>query len=415
MNAFRYYTFSVLLTIVMFVSCNSQEQYREQEVKDFSQEQYRGQEVKDFSLVMTAEDSVISANVNGLGFALLKGITSNGDLQSSVFSPLSAASVLAMTINGTSGLALQDLEKIIGSSQCANDFFRKYIQGLPQSKDNSIRLNNLIAVDQKYPLNDSFVNQLQDSYQAVARNYDFSDIKTVSEINDWMKGCTEGRISEAIDKIDDQEGAIMINTLRLKSRWSDPFSSQLTKDRRFVKDDGDTIMIPMMYQEMPVEMMENDEYQALAKELELNHFKMLFVLPKKLSLSAFSSMMNLKMFYEILDSLQFIDDNIKISIPKFTVSSEFNYFESFKRLMPNAFGMNPDLTKMTPVPARINRMIQKSALEVMESGVEATSVTTEIYLFKGMSPSFCADHPFFYFIYDDISRTILFMGQFCGN
>lgn len=207
----------------------------------------------------------------------------------------------------------------------------------------------------------------------------------------------------------------MINTLRLKSRWSDPFSSQLTKDRRFVKDDGDTIMIPMMYQEMPVEMMENDEYQALAKELELNHFKMLFVLPKKLSLSAFSSMMNLKMFYEILDSLQFIDDNIKISIPKFTVSSEFNYFESFKRLMPNAFGMNPDLSKMTRVPARINRVIQKSALEVMEYGVEATSVTTEIYLFKGMSPSFCADHPFFYFIYDDISRTILFMGQFCGN
>ncbi len=28
---------------------------------------------------------------------------------------------------------------------------------------------------------------------------------------------------------------------------------------------------------------------------------------------------------------------------------------------------------------------------------------------------FSADHPFFYFIYDDISRAILFMGQFCGN
>lgn len=142
---------------------------------------------------------------------------------------------------------------------------------------------------------------------------------------------------------------------------------------------------------------------------------MLFVLPKKLTLSAFSSMMDLKMFYEILDSLQFIDDYIKTSIPKFSVSSEFNYFESFKRLMPNAFGMNPDLSKMTPVPARINRVIQKSALEVMESGVEATSVTTETFVVLGMSPSFCADHPFLYFIYDDISRTILFMGQFCGN
>ena len=43
----------------MFVSCNSQEQYREQEVKDFSQEQYRGQEVKDFSLVMTAEVQMV--------------------------------------------------------------------------------------------------------------------------------------------------------------------------------------------------------------------------------------------------------------------------------------------------------------------------------------------------------------------
>ena len=83
--------------------------------------------------------------------------------------------------------------------------------------------------------------------------------------------------------------------------------------------------------------------------------------------------------------------------------------------MPNAFGMNPDLSKMTRVPARINRVIQKSALEVMEYGVEATSVTTETYLFLGMSPSFSADHPFLYFIYDDISRTILFMGQFCGN
>lgn len=401
MKRFEYYTF-VLLTIMMLVSCNSREQYREQKMKDFS-------------LAMTAEDSVISANVNGLGFAIFKEITSKGNSQSFVLSPLSAASTLAMTTNGASGLALQELEQIIGSSQNTNDFFRKYIKASPHGKDNSVILNNLIAVDKKYPLNDSFVNLLQDSYRAVVNNYDFSDSKTVSEINDWMKECTGGRISKVIDKIDEQQAAYLINTLRFKSKWADPFSEDITEEWRFVKDNGDTIMLPMMYQEMSAEMMENDEYQALAKGMDLKHFKMLFVLPKKQTLSAFSSMINQKMFYEILDSLQLIDEDIRISIPRFSVSSEYNCSELFKRMMPNAFGSKPNLSRMSQEPFRINHVIQKTRIDVMESGVEATSATTMGYGSLGMSPSFCADHPFLYFIYDDISRTILLMGQYCGD
>ena len=156
MRRFEYYTF-VLLIFMMLVSCNSREQYREQKMKDFS-------------LAMTAEDSVISANVNGLGFAIFKEIASEGNSQSFVLSPFSVASTLAMTTNGASGLALQELEQIIGSSQNTNDFFRKYIKASPHDKENSVILNNLIAVDKNYPLNDSFVNLLQDSYQDCKRD-----------------------------------------------------------------------------------------------------------------------------------------------------------------------------------------------------------------------------------------------------
>ena len=120
MKRFEYYTF-VLLTIMMLVSCNSREQYREQKMKDFS-------------LVMNAEDSVISANVNGIGFAIFKEITSKGNAQSFVFSPFSAASVLAMTANGASESSLYEIEKYIGPSQNANDFFHKYIQASPHRR-----------------------------------------------------------------------------------------------------------------------------------------------------------------------------------------------------------------------------------------------------------------------------------------
>ncbi len=393
------------IAIIILVACNSRDaQTTNEDCEEL------------FSLVLNGEDSIVSGKINELGFALFKEMQATNQGHSFVFSPLCASTALAMLANGASGETLQEIERLIGSSKTANAFFHKYLQAMPHTQDYLLEMNGLIAVNQSNPLSGNFVELLKNDFQAVARNYNFNDSRTADAINNWISGLTEGRISNVISEIDNQEIALLISLLRIKSPWAVPFCETMTfvDNGHFVSESGDTIVHPMMFQEIPAYMMENEEFQALVKEFKMKHFSMLFVLPKNKTLNECLSMFNVQTFYETVESLRFEED-VQIEIPRYSTESEKNFSEMLRKLLPNAMGMKSNYARMSSVPSRVEKIIQKTRIDVAEGGVDAASTTLEETWYLSISPSFIADHPFLYFIYDDISRTILFMGQYCGN
>ena len=90
-----------------------------------------------------------------------------------------------------------------------------------------------------------------------------------------------------------------------------------------------------------------------------------------------------------------------------------------KKSLPRVFNQE-DVYFNAIVDDPINSLVlkeidHKTSIEVNEKGTRAYSVTEELWISISIKPEFIADHPFLYFVYDEATRAILLMGQFCGD
>jgi serpin B len=90
-----------------------------------------------------------------------------------------------------------------------------------------------------------------------------------------------------------------------------------------------------------------------------------------------------------------------------------------KKLYPSVFNKK-DVTFNAIVDDPFNSLElkeidHKTSIEVNEKGTRAFSITQGSWVLIALLPEFKADHPFLYFVYDEATRAILLMGQFCGD
>ncbi|KAM1798736.1 hypothetical protein ACFXTI_032634 [Malus domestica] len=97
-------------------------------------------------------------------------------------------------------------------------------------------------------------------------------------------------------------------------------------------------------------------------------------------------------------------------MPRFKFSSNFETSEILKDLglmLPFTNGL-PEMVDSPPGDAF--KMLHKSCIEVNEGGTEATAVTATQLMVSPKKIDFVADHPFMFFIRDEITRAVLFIG-----
>jgi serpin B len=106
---------------------------------------------------------------------------------------------------------------------------------------------------------------------------------------------------------------------------------------------------------------------------------------------------------------------VRVSFPKFKIKGDYDLVPSFKSLgLTDAFDTDANFSKISSQGVLIDQIKHKAVVEVDETGTVAAAVTAVSVALSGMPEeplSFKVDRPFLFFLVDNETGTILFMGR----
>ena len=173
----------------------------------------------------------------------------------------------------------------------------------------------------------------------------------------------------------------------------------------------------MMYHKARYGYYENKKFQFLEMPYKGDDVSMFVLLPKEIQgLSKIETSLNMDMINSSIKRMK--KEDVKVYFPKFKIGLSYGLRELMEKLgMKKAFTKGADFSKMTGNrELYISAIIHKTFIEVDEKGTEAAAATAVVMRMKSAGPpqscpEFKADHPFFYFIRENSTGTILFTGR----
>ena len=110
-------------------------------------------------------------------------------------------------------------------------------------------------------------------------------------------------------------------------------------------------------------------------------------------------------------------EEVDVFLPRFKLEENYDMEDVLRSLgMTDAFEQaTADFTGMSSArDLFLSKVMHKSFVEVNEEGTEAAATTAAIMKLRcaRITPRFCADHPFLFFIQHSKTNSILFCGRF---
>ncbi|MBR0025261.1 MAG: TonB family protein [Muribaculaceae bacterium] len=365
----------------------------------------------DKPFVLSSDDKLCVDKANELAFILLKKQSAEEPFKSFTFSPLSVSYALAMASNGASGATLKEIEALTGPSTATNSFYSRYVAHFTPS----VVMSNYLAMNKRFIINPDYIKAITGVYNAQVSNLDFGTSKATQQINDWIKQQSGGEFDNIVKETHPNEIIYLVNYLKFKALWENPFDKKFTFDREFTNDDGTTTIVPSMFRYFSELYYEDNTCQAVSMKYDNSEFRMLVVLPKNSKINKFLMSMSASEFSRIVSGLKAPGMVVDLRLPRFSTDCNLNLRDMLATLMPTAFNDNADFSRLSKVHSYINRFTQDTKITVNEYGTEASGVTVQSNMFKSINLPFNATHPFLYFIYDETTHAILQAGQFCGD
>jgi serine protease inhibitor len=387
------------------------------------------------SLMATKPEAHLSQLVdanNRFGFNLFNRITQpplppETQPPNIVISPQSMAIALGMTRNGTAGTTQTEMTQVLGLEQfdpaTVDASYRKLIKTW-QTNDGDVELAiaNSLWVNQNISLNQQFINRSQNFYQGIVTNFNFADSSAKDHINQWVASNTAHHIPQTLDSISPDDALYLINAIYFKGSWTNEFDPHYTTEQPFQIEPNQTKPVEMMSQAGDYRycenQQENQQFQAIrlpyGKQGELGMY--IFLPQANSNLGQFNQQLNLDNWQEWLSQMRSQPGNV--SLPKFKLE-----FDTDLKAVLSSLGMQQvfdaaqaDFTPMTDGAVEINTVKHQAVIEVNEEGTEAegaTSIGIHITSATPQPQSFAMNinRPFFFAIRDDITETILFMGN----
>ena len=333
--------------------------------------------------------------------------------QNYMISPFSIKMAMMMAANGANDYTQKEILSALGVSsideynQKANDIITRYNSNKDVNLNvaNSIWLNKTEAMGANFK--DTYKKIISDFYKGVAMEENADTI--ASKINDFIAKETNNKITNVLPT-ERPAGFLsaLVNTIYFKGSFENQFDTANTKKDTFTDRNGNKSEIDFMNQTKHFGYYENDGVQMLKMNYSGRDIAMYILLnddDKDVDINDIISKMEYK--------------KVSVSMPKFKTEFTKSFVDVLKQMGINiAFTNAANFSNMFDnVEAHISDVIHKTFIEVDENGTEAAAATV-ILMTKNSLPmpeeikEFKANRPFTYFIRDEVSGEILFLGEY---
>ena len=336
-------------------------------------------------------------------------------------SPFSLKMAMSLAANGADGTTKDEILTAFGIDNldsyntAAKELIERY-EGTSSVKlnvANSIWLNKDVA-GKDIKFTDEYKKLVSEYYKGTASEEDAKNI--AMKINSWVEKKTNNKIKNLLPEGDAKFLSVLVNTIYFKGEWAEQFEEYATKEEDFTDRNGKVEKTDFMHKTERYRFYEDENMKMVRVPYKGGKTAMYLVLPTN------EDKMDIATALDNMNSYK-----VRLSFPKFKTEYSLSFKEILKHIgIEKAFEKweaEFDEVMFKGVKegenVYVDDVLQKTFIEVDENGTEAAAATAVIMnkatsIGTGMEEikEFKADRPFIYFIRDDVTHEVLFIGEY---
>ena len=380
-------------------------------------------------IVLSTEQQQMRDNNNEFAWRLFQTMQEQQGEVSTVISPISVTYMLGMLNSGAAGTTRDEITATLGfgaDPTAVNEYCKKMIEGAPNvDPAATVKIANCINVNSAKGLSllGAFVNDMKNYYNAQIDALDFTKGSTLDKINKWCSKNTGGMIPSILDQINPDAAMYLLNAIYFNADWTEKFDKNDTRSSDFTLPDGSVVTRDLMHRKAVALCCESDLCSMLCIPFGSRGYSMYVMLPAEgKTTSDLIRDMSQQTLTEHLNAIDMTGHEVDILMPRFEIVSDINLIDVLKPMgIHSAFTTSADFSNMSNTSLYVTMMKQKAMIEVNEDGAKASAVTISMTGETSPGPihyekaEFHANRPFLYFILEESTRSIFFIGTYCGN
>lgn len=360
-----------------------------------------------------APDDEFKAAASSFAAELFKDNYSKG--KTTLVSPLSVLTALALVQNGAQGNTLAQLEQALGGldRDTLNAYMRAYCDFLTESDE--LKIANSVWTDSSAEAKRAFLQKAVDSYSAQLFSAPLSDPKTVESINSWVKKNTDGMIPKIIENADRDAVMMLVNAIAFDAKWETPYTNDDIEKLEFNSYSGKSKKTEFMCSTESVYLSDSDAV-GFMKPYKNGRFAFAALLPDEdVNIDDYIASLSGEKLMKIFSSAK-KNEEVDVKMPKFKAEYSTQLIDTLKKMgIEDAFDRkSADFSSLIDKNdgAYIGTVMHKTFIEVDQEGTRAAAATL-VGISKMSMPAInpvCLNRPFVYMIVDTETNLPLFIG-----
>ena len=359
-----------------------------------------------------APDDEFKAAASSFAAELFKDNYSKG--KTTLVSPLSVLTALALVQNGAQGDTLAQLEQALGGldRDTLNAYMRAYCDFMTESEE--LKIANFVWTDSSAEAKRAFLQKAVDSYSAQLFSAPLSDPKTVESINSWVKKNTDGMIPKIIEKADRYAVMMRVNAIAFDAKWETPYKRSDIEKLEFTSYSGSKKKTDFMCSTENVYLKDGGTV-GFMKPYKNGRFAFAALLPdENTGIDDYVASLSGDKLMKIFSSAK-RGNEVNVKMPKFRAEYSTQLIDTLKKMgVKDAFdSKTADFSSLIENrDAYIATVVHKTFIEVDENGTRAAASTlVGADTMSLMEPySVFLNRPFVYMIVDTETNLPLFIG-----